>query len=346
MSVLGTLGDVAKRSGGRVIGDDTREMTRVAGIDDADSATLTFASDARYLRAALASSAGAILAEEALLDPAMTYEKPIVAVPSVRLALSVILALFEPPRPEPGVHPSAVIDPSATLGADVTIGPLVSVGARTHIGPGSVLLAGAIVGNDVVLGAQCYLHPRAVVLDRSRLGDRVVLHPGATIGSEGFGWAFVDGALRKIPQVGSVALGDDVEIGANTCIDRAQTGVTSIGTGTKIDNLVQIGHNCRIGKHSAFAALTGLAGSTVIGDYVQVGGQSGFKGHITVGSRVTIAAGSDVWGYVEDGAIISGRPAHNHRDEIRGQALRRKIPKLFARVDALERAAQDGGTSH
>jgi UDP-3-O-[3-hydroxymyristoyl] glucosamine N-acyltransferase len=346
MNELGTLGDIAERTGGRVLGDATCEMSRVAGIDDADARTLTFASDARYLRAALASSAGAILAEEALLDASTGYAKPIVAVPSVRLALSVILAVFEPPRPAAGIHPSAVIDPSATLGADVSIGPQVSVGAGTHIGAGSILLAGAIVGNDVVLGEQCFLHPRAVVLDRSQLGDRVVLHPGATIGSEGFGWAFVEGALRKIPQVGIVALGNDVEVGANTCIDRAQTGVTSIGEGTKIDNLVQIGHNCRIGKHCAFAALTGLAGSTVVGDYVQVGGQTGFKGHLTVGSRATIAGGTDVWGDVEDGAMISGRPAQNHRDEVRGQALRRKLPNLFARVDALERAAQDGGAAH
>jgi UDP-3-O-[3-hydroxymyristoyl] glucosamine N-acyltransferase len=346
VSALGTLGDVAQRTGGRVIGDTTLEMMRVAGIDDADSQTLTFASDARYLRAALASSAGAILVEEELLDATVTYAKPLVAVPSVRLALSAVLAVFAPPRPAAGIHPSAVIDPTAILGSDVSIGPQVCVGARTHIGAGGVLLAGAIVGNDVTMGEQCFLHPRAVVLDGSRLGDRVVLHPGATIGSEGFGWAFEEGALRKIAQVGIVVLGNDVEIGVNTCVDRAQTGVTSIGEGTKIDNLVQIGHNSRIGKHCVFAAMTGLAGSTVIGDYVQVGGQCGFRGHITVGSRVVIAAGTDVWGNVEDGAKISGRPAQNHRDEVRGQALRRKLPNLFARVDALERAAQDGGAAH
>jgi UDP-3-O-[3-hydroxymyristoyl] glucosamine N-acyltransferase len=200
-----------------------------------------------------------------------------------------------------------------------------------------VLLAGAIVGAGAKLGRGSTLHPRAMLLDRCRAGERVTLQAGAVIGSDGFGYVFADGRFAKIPQVGDVVLGDDVEIGANTCVDRAQTGSTSIGTGTKIDNLVQIGHNCRIGKHNAFAAQCGLAGTTVIGDYVQVGGQSAFRGHITVGSRVTIAGASHIWGDVPDGAFLSGRPARNHRDELRGQALLRKLPNLFARVDALER---------
>ena len=169
------------------------------------------------------------------------------------------------------------------------------------------------------------------------VGNRVVLHAGCVIGSEGFGWAFIDGRLERIPQVGNVVLDDDVEIGANTCVDRAQTGSTRIGTGTKIDNLVQIGHNCRIGKHCAFAALTGLAGSTTVGDYVKVAGQVGTRGHMTIGSRVTIAGQSGVWGDVPDGAMISGNPARDHREDLRREVMIRKLPKLVARVDALER---------
>jgi UDP-3-O-[3-hydroxymyristoyl] glucosamine N-acyltransferase len=171
------------------------------------------------------------------------------------------------------------------------------------------------------------------------VGDRVVLHSGCVIGSDGFGWTFVDGRAERIPQVGNVVLEEDVEIGANTCVDRAQTGSTVIGAGTKIDNLVQIGHNCRIGKHCVIASLTGLAGSTAIGDYVRVGGQVGFKGHITVGSGVTIAGHTGVWHDIEDGATISGQPAQNHRDELRRQVMIRKLPKLFDRVDALERSS-------
>ncbi|HEY1867379.1 MAG TPA: UDP-3-O-(3-hydroxymyristoyl)glucosamine N-acyltransferase, partial [Candidatus Cybelea sp.] len=158
------------------------------------------------------------------------------------------------------------------------------------------------------------------------------------IGSAGFGWAFVDGRSQRIPQIGNVVLEDEVEIGANSCVDRAQTGSTRIGTGTKIDNLVQIGHNCRIGKHCVIASLTGLAGSTIVGDYVKVAGQVGFRGHITVGSHVTIAGQSGVWTDVPDGATLSGNPAHDHRDELRQKVMIRRLPKLFDRVEALERS--------
>jgi UDP-3-O-[3-hydroxymyristoyl] glucosamine N-acyltransferase len=332
---------LAQRINGRVVGDSGLVVERLAAVDDIDATALTFATDERYLRLALDSKAAAILTAEKLVDAAVTYAKPLLVVGSVRIALADLLALLEAPRLPPGIDPSAAIDPSAQLGADVAVGAHVYVGPRARIGDRSVLGAGSVVGADAAVGADCLFHPRAVLLDRCRIGDRVVLQSGATIGSDGFGWAFVEGGLRKIPQVGTVELGDDVEIGANTCIDRAQTGVTSVGDGTKIDNLCQIGHNCRIGKHTAIAAQTGMAGTTIVGDYVQVGGQSAFKGHITVGSRVVIAGASHIWGDVPDGAMVSGRPARNHRDELRGQALLRKLPKLFARVDALESTAGD-----
>ncbi len=338
---LGTLGTLAERINGRVVGDAGVRVERLAAVDDIDPAAMTYATDERYLRLALASKAAAILTAEKLVDAATAYAKPLLVVGSVRVALADLLALLEAPRLPPGIDPSAVIDPSALLGADVAVGALVYVGPRARIGDRTVLGAGAVVGADAAVGADCLFHPRAVVLDRCRVGDRVVLQSGATIGSDGFGWAFVEGGLRKIPQVGTVELGDDVEIGANTCIDRAQTGVTSVGEGTKIDNLCQIGHNCRIGKHTAIAGQTGMAGTTIVGDYVQVGGQSAFRGHITVGSRVVIAGASHIWGDVPDGAMVSGRPARNHRDELRGQALLRKLPKLFARVDALESTVGD-----
>ena len=198
--------------------------------------------------------------------------------------------------------------------------------------------AGAYVGEGAAIGNSVWIHPRVCVMPGMQIGDRVVLHAGCVIGSDGFGWAFVDGRAERIPQVGNVVLEDDVEIGANACIDRAQTGSTRIGAGTKIDNLVQIGHNCRIGKHCVIASQTGLAGSTVIGDYVKVAGQVGFRGHMAVGSHVTIAGQSGVWGDVDDGATISGNPARDHRDDLRQEVMIRKLPKLFDRVEALERS--------
>jgi UDP-3-O-[3-hydroxymyristoyl] glucosamine N-acyltransferase len=333
---LGTLGALAERINARVIGDPGITVERLAAVDDIDETALTFATDERYLRLALNSKAAAVLTDVRLVDGSANYTKPLLVVASVRVALADLLVLLEPPRVPPGIHPTAVVDPSAVLGAGVALGPHVSVGPRARIGDRTVLGAGVVVGADARVGNDCLFHPRAVLLDRCRVGHRVVLQSGATIGSDGFGWAFIEGGLRKIPQIGSVELGDDVEVGANTCIDRAQTGVTSVGDGTKIDNLCQIGHNCRIGKHTAIAGQTGMAGTTIIGDYVQVGGQTAFKGHITVGSRVVIAGASHIWGDVPDGLMVSGRPARAHRDELRGQALLRKLPKLFARVDALE----------
>jgi UDP-3-O-[3-hydroxymyristoyl] glucosamine N-acyltransferase len=336
---LGTLGAIAERTGGRVIGDAGVQISRIAAIDDVDATALTFATDERFLRAALASRAAAILADEKLVDAAQAYAKPIIAVASPRLALATLLAQLEPPRPRgPFVDPSAVVDPTAVLGNDVYIGPLVVVGAEAVVGAGTVLAAGVVIGAGARVGVSCMLHPRAYVADRCIVGDRVVLQAQAIIGSDGFGWAFLEGTLQKIPQIGIVTLGDDVEVGANTCIDRAQTGVTSIGNGTKIDNLCQIGHNCRIGQHCAIAAFAGLAGTTAIGDYVQVGGQAGFAGHLTVGSGAKIAARAEVWGDIAAGATVSGVPARAHWQNLRVQASVRRLPKLYERVEALERS--------
>ena len=333
---LGTLSEIAAALGGRVRGDGKVVVNRLASIDDVDREALTFATDERYLRAAVSSIAAAVLTDERLGD-AVETNKPLILVASARAALAQLLARLEPPRPHgPHRDPSAVVDPSAEIGADVVIGPLVTIGRNARIGARSVLLAGAVVGDEAVLGEDATLHPRSMLLDRCIAGNRVVLQAGAVVGSDGFGYVFVDRAFRKIPQVGNVELGDDVEIGANTCIDRAQTGTTRIGEGTKIDNLVQIAHNCKIGKHCAFAALTAMAGSTIVGDYVRVGGASTFKGHVTVGSNVTLGGKTEVWADIPDNSFMSGRPAKPHRDELRLQVLIQKLPKLFSRVDALE----------
>jgi UDP-3-O-[3-hydroxymyristoyl] glucosamine N-acyltransferase len=338
VSQLGTLAELAKTVGGRVIGDPAVAVENIGAIDDARPGTLTFAVDDRYLRTALASRAGAVLTDESLLADGTAYAKPILAVASTRVALAALLAALEPVRPRgPFVHPAAAVDPSAELGEAVWIGAHVTVGARARIGDRTVLQAGVVLGAEAVTGADCLFHPRAYLADRCVAGDRVVLQAGAVIGSDGFGWAFLDGRLVKIPQVGIVTLGDDVEIGANTCVDRAQTGVTSIGTGTKIDNLCQIGHNARIGRHTAIAAFAGLAGTTTIGDYGRIAGSALFPGHTTIGDRVTIGGASHVWGDVPDDAFVSGQPAQNHRDHVRLQAYIRRLPKLHARVDALEK---------
>jgi UDP-3-O-[3-hydroxymyristoyl] glucosamine N-acyltransferase len=308
----------------------------VTAVDEAAVDALTFATDERYLAAALASKAAAVLVDAALA-PAESL-KPLLVVENARLALAQLLASLRPPMPRgPFRHPTAAIDPEADVAEDAYIGAQAYVGPGARVGRSSVIDVGAYVGANASVGESTWLHPRATLMEGCVVGDRAVLHAGCVIGSEGFGWAFIDGRLQRIPQVGNVVLDDEVEIGANTCIDRGQTGSTRIGTGTKIDNLVQIGHNCRIGKHCAFAALTGLAGSTTVGDYVKVAGQVGTRGHMTIGSRVTIAGKTGVWADVPDGAMISGNPGRDHREDLRREVMIRKLPKLVARVDALER---------
>jgi UDP-3-O-[3-hydroxymyristoyl] glucosamine N-acyltransferase len=335
--MLGALDELAARVGGRVIGDGSVRVARIATIDEAGADALTFATSEAYLAAAFGGTAAAILVEAAFVVERPS--KPLLVVENVRHALAQLLGSLGTQRPAgPFRHPTAAVDDGARLASDVYVGAQTYIGRDVTIGAGSVVDAGAYVGDGAVIGDSVWIHPRATVMSGVQIGNRVVLHAGCVIGSDGFGWAFVDGRAERIPQIGNVVLEDDVEIGANSCIDRAQTGSTRIGAGTKIDNLVQIGHNCRIGKHCVIASLTGLAGSTVIGDYVKVAGQVGFKGHVTVGSGVTIAGQSGVWRDVPDGSTVSGNPAHDHREQLRQEVMIRKLPKLFDRVEELERS--------
>lgn len=336
--MLGTLAELARRVSGRVVGDGGVRIEAITSIDDARAGALTFATSPAYLAAACRSKVAAVLVDESLA--AVAAPKPLLVVENTRSALAALLESLRAPRPRgPYRHPAAVIAPDAKVGEDVYVDAHAYIGRGASVGRGSVVGANAFVGDGATLGDAVWIKPTASLMEGCVAGDRVVLHPGCVVGSDGFGWTFVDGRAERIPQVGNVVLEDDVEIGANSCVDRAQTGSTVIGAGTKIDNLVQIGHNCRIGKHCVIASLTGLAGSTVIGDYVRVAGQVGFRGHITVGSRVTIAGQTGVWSDVEDGATISGNPAQSHRDELRREVMIRKLPKLFDRVEALERSS-------
>ncbi|MBV9233837.1 MAG: UDP-3-O-(3-hydroxymyristoyl)glucosamine N-acyltransferase [Candidatus Eremiobacteraeota bacterium] len=338
--MLGTLAEIAALVQGRVIGDGDVLIDGVSAVEDATPGTLTFATTESFVTAASAGNAAAVLLEERLAPS--NPLKPLLVVSDARLALATLLERIMPARPRgPFRHPSAVIESADGLAPDVYVGAHAYVGRGVRIGAGSAIGEQAYIGEGVAIGEGVLIHPAARVMARCRIGNGVVLHAGCVIGSDGFGWAFAEGRAKRIPQVGNVDLEDDVEIGANACIDRAQTGSTRIGAGTKIDNLVQVGHNCRIGRHCVIAALTGLAGSTIIGDYVRVAGQAGFRGHLKVGSRVTIAGHAGVWGDIADDTTVSGNPARNHRDELRQQVMIRKLPKLFERVEALERSRSE-----
>jgi UDP-3-O-[3-hydroxymyristoyl] glucosamine N-acyltransferase len=336
--LLGTLRELAARIGGEVRGDGAILIARIAGISEAGPGALTFATEARALRLAFAGSAAAILVDARLAEGEVDPAKPLILVPSARVGLAQLLTAFERPRREgPFRHPTAVVDPTAVIGTDVYLGPLVVVGAEARIGDRSVLEAGVIIGDRARIGSDAYLHPRAALLDDCVAGDRVILQAGAVVGSDGFGYVPVDGRILKIPQVGIVELADEVEIGANTCVDRAQTGVTKIGLGSKLDNLVQIGHNVRIGAMTVIAGQVAVAGSATIGDGVQIGGQAAINGHISIGSGTRVAGTSRVWSSQPAGSTVSGDPAQDHRQELRKKVLIKNLSKLVARLEALER---------
>lgn len=337
-----TLGEIARAVGGDLEGPADLVLTGVAGLDEAGPSELSFLANPRYRAALAATRAGAVLvtADEPCRDglPRVRTKDPYAA-------LVVVLARLDPgPPPVEGIHPTAVVHPSARLAAGVGLGPHAVVEARARVGARTRVAAGAYVGEDAALGEDVYLYPHAHVGRGCVLGDRVVLHAGAVLGSDGFGYAPVDGAYRKVPQLGIVIVEDDVEIGANACIDRATFGATRIGRGTKIDNLVQIAHNVAVGEHSALAAQSGVAGSTRLGRGVVLGGQAGLIGHLRIGDGARVAAQAGVIGHIEAGETVSGYPARPHREALRVAAHLRKLPELDRRIRALESGEVPRGT--
>jgi UDP-3-O-[3-hydroxymyristoyl] glucosamine N-acyltransferase len=325
------LAELARLLGATCHGEEDQEITGVAGIETAGPGQLTFVANPKYTPFARTTRAGAILVTEdfepitaATLRTANPY-----------LAFARAIDLFHPPPVyAPGIHPTAVIDPSATIGANVHLGAYVVVGAGAVIGQGSVLLPHVVVYPQVVMGQDCLLHAHAVVREGCRLGDGVVLQNGAVVGSDGFGFAKEDGGTwHKIPQSGAVLLGDRVEIQANSCIDRASIGNTEIASGTKVDNLVQVGHGSKVGDNTLLCAQVGLAGSSGVGKNVVLAGQVGVVGHSFIGDGVVVTAQSGVPGDVAPGSVISGSPAFEHRAWMRSIAAFRRLPEVVKKVN-------------
>lgn len=283
------------------------DIRRVNTLDDAGPGDVTFLSNAKYAPRVAQTRASAILADDTLTSAPC----PILRTANPYLACASAVTLLTPPVPRlTGIHPSAAIDPSAILGADVAVGPFVAIGAGARIGPRTVLHAHVSIGPGASIGEDGLVHARVSIRDGIQIGHRVVIHDGAVIGSDGFGFATrPDGTHQKIPQVGLVVIGDDVEIGANTTIDRPAIGETSIGSGTKIDNLVQIAHGVKIGRNVRIAGSSGVAGSSVIEDDVVLAGQVGVINHVRVGRGAQVAAKSAVMSDLEGGQVYAGIPA-------------------------------------
>ena len=332
------LSEIAAHLGLPVEGDAAVEIRRLSSLEEAGPGDLTFLANPKYAGKALATKASAII-----LGPgAPAVAIPVIRAPDPYLAFARSLGLVHPrPRPAPGVHPTAVVAPSARVGPGASIGPFVVVeedvriGRNTEIGPHAVIRRGARIGDDVLL------HSRVVVREGCRLGDRVVVQDGAVIGADGFGFTKrPDGTHEKILQVGVVVVEDDVEIQANSCVDRATLGVTRIGRGTKIDNLVQVGHNCVTGENCILCAQVGMSGSTTLGRGVTLAGQVGTAGHLTIGDGVTAIAKSGVPSSVEAGRVVGGFVAVDARDWRKYTAVLPRLPDLVHEVRDLRRRVE------
>ena len=330
-----TAAAVAEQVGGALVGDGSIEVRGIAPLDRAGPNELSFLSHRRYTKWFATSRAGVVLISPELADLAGTPSTRIVVAKPVD-AMVALLARFHRKEPRAhGVHPSAVIANDVRLGEGVTIDPFVVIGEGAVIGDGSWVSAHAVIGAGSVLGKDVRVHATAVVYPFTELGDRVTLHAGARVGREGFGFVpQADGGVR-IPHAGRCILEHDVEVGANSCIDRGSVDDTIIGAGTKIDNLVQIAHNVRVGRGCFFASQAGVAGSARIGDGVQIGGQVGIGGHVTIGARANLAGGAGVIGNVPAGETWSGYPARAHRDHLRASAAIARLAKIVRPLEKL-----------
>jgi UDP-3-O-[3-hydroxymyristoyl] glucosamine N-acyltransferase len=329
------LGELASRLGAELRGNPDLEITGVKGIEDAGPSQITFVANPKYAGLARKTSAAAVLVEP---------EFPEIEPATLRLrnpyhAFSRALAIFyQPPSYLPGIHPTAVIDPSAEIGDEAHIGAYVVIGPNVKLGPHATLLPHVVLYPGVRAGSYFFAHAHSVVREACELGDNVTLENGAIVGADGFGFAKNDlGQWEKIPQSGPVRIGDRVDIQANACIDRATVGATEIGNGSKIDNLVQIGHGSRVGNDTLVCAQTGLAGSSVIGNNVILAGQTGVAGHCTVGDGVILTAQSAVSHDIPPGKMISGSPGFDNRIWLRAVTIFQRLPEFFKRLDRLEK---------
>lgn len=331
-----TVAELAQRLGGALHGPGEIRIAGINSVTDAGPNEVTYIADAPHAKLLSQSKAGAAVVSQSLQATLSDDRRPLIFVKDAEFASIQLLQAFEVPQPlpEPGVHPSAVIDASVQVGTDVRIGPHASVDADSVLGHGVILHAGVRIGPNVVIGDQSVIHANTVIRHNCTIGRRVLMHQNVSIGADGFGFRpSPDGrGLVKIPHIGTVIIEDDVEIGANTCIDRGKFGATVIGAGTKIDNLVQIAHNCRIGRSCLIAAQTGLSGSVEVGDGVLIGGQVAVKEHVKIGSGAKIGATSGVIGNLPAGGVYMGRPARPAMEALRHEAAQRKLPDLIRRL--------------
>lgn len=334
-----TLKEIAAFLEGEVVGDGSTVITGVAGIKEAAEGDITFLANPKYSSLIDTTRASAIITSRDVGK----VPKPTIRTENPSLAFAKIISLANPHEAKhpKGVHPSALVGKNVSLGKGVAIGPYVVIEDNVTIGDKSIIYSGCFIGHHTKIGNGTLIYPNVSIRERVNIGSRVIIHSGTVIGSDGFGFVTIKGLHHKIPQIGTVEIGDEVEIGANVTIDRARFDKTVIGRGTKIDNLVQIAHNVVIGENSIIVAQAGISGSTIIGNNVTLAGQAGIVGHITIGDGAVVAAQGGVTKSVPPNTIVSGYPARQHDKARRINACVQKLPKLYEQVTELKKKIQE-----
>lgn len=337
-----TVGALAALLDGEVRGDAELPIRTVDSLDNADAETLSFMGGSTKLRALDECQAGAILISSSRIDELTTELRERFTFLIVEDAMDAFFSILQqdrPPRPrkEIGVSRQAIVAESASIGERTNIHPGATIGEDVVIGDDCEIHSGVVIGDGCRIGDSTTLYPRVVLYPDVEVGDRVILHAGVVAGADGFGFRFRDGRFDKIPQLGTVRIENDVEIGAGATIDRGMISATVIGEGTKLDNLIMVAHNCQIGKHNVFASQVGLAGSTSTGDYVRIGGQTGVADHLRIGSGVSLAASSAVHKDIPDGSTWAGYPARPHEESFRILMAQGKLPEMRTRLRDLEK---------
>jgi len=333
-----TVGQLAALIEGAVEGDGSIAIRGISSIEDAQDGDITFAENDKLMTSAGRSRASAVIApanSPKLAD--YSGGKPLIRVKNPRFAFAQVLRIFAPePKVYKGIHPTAVLGENVSFGRNASVHALAVIGDNVRLGENCVIYPFVYLGDNVTVGDNCVIYPHVVLHDDTEIGNAVVIHSGSVLGTDGFGYMFIENRHYKIPQIGRVIVEDDVEIGANVTIDKARTGSTRIGTGTKIDNLVHIGHNVTLGKNCVIVAQVGVSGSVDIGDGVILAGQVGIKDHVTIGDGSIVAAKAGVISDLPPQSFVSGMYARPHGQEMRAQALYGKLPELNKQIKRLE----------
>lgn len=334
-----TLKEIASLIGGEVVGDGNVMITGVSGIKEAQAGQLTFLANPKYIPFIETTQASAIIASPEV----KSASKPIIRADNPSLAFAKVVGIFAPcqiKHPQ-AIHPSAILGKDLRLGKDIAIGPYAVIEDEVSIGDNSIIYSNSFIGHNTKIGRDSLIYSNVSIREFVSIGDRVVIHSGTVIGSDGFGFANIAGAYQRIPQIGTVVIEDDVDIGANVTIDRARFDKTVIGKGTKIDNLVQIAHNVIVGENSIIVAQAGISGSTVIGNRVTLAGQAGLVGHISVGDGAVVAAQAGVTKSVPANGFVSGYPARPHDKAKQVNACLQNLPKLYQTVNGLKKKIEE-----